>query len=395
MAITDENTVLILGAGSSVPFWMPLGGELMKNIKDQIDFERSHILNQKSNFIETIVNVDTEILTYPIHSALYKRFKNGGGDYFIQISLLASLAELLNKQTSETIDDFIVENPSFSELTKICIASIFMKKLYNPESGKIFHAGLGLNYQTYLLKSLAERNLRQKNNRKERNWVHLLINIVRQGIRQNSVTKQNKIRVISFNYDLILENILDDQFSNTENMEGKDWRDYFEILHPHGKCEPLSDEIDVATDLINEWADGIYVIQESEDEIPDAIKEDRLRAKEIISNAREIYATGFSFAGPNCRLLGLSESKAHKSIKKGGFNRKIYFCNWDGNLGLELSANKYIYKSAEETKVISPGVGKAFKTTGATEVIPQTGTPEKPLGVSDWIKTGVLGEMPG
>ena len=371
----------------------------MKSIKNQINFERNALSKQDNMLIANLVDVDTKILRYPIHCALYKRFEDTYATYSNHVDLLGKLTELLNDQTSETIDDFIVENPSYSELTKICIAAIFIKKLYNSKDGGTFHVPLGLKSQNYLLKQLTERNLRQKSDKdediEERNWVHLLINIVRQGIRQKSVTSENKVKIISFNYDLILENILDNQFSNSENMEGKAWRDYIEILHPHGRCAPLPDEIDNTANLINEWADGIYVIQEDENKIPETIKQDRLRAKEIISTAREIYAAGFSFAGPNCRLLGIADSRAHSPYQSGGFDRKIYYCNWDGNIGLEMSTSRYSHSSEETTKPIFKGIPQTTKTSGSTKVIPQSGTIDRRLGVTDWIKMGVLGEMPG
>ncbi len=41
MAITDENTVLVLGAGVSVSFGLPLGGELINQISSILKIEKS------------------------------------------------------------------------------------------------------------------------------------------------------------------------------------------------------------------------------------------------------------------------------------------------------------------------------------------------------------------
>jgi len=216
-----------------------------------------------------------------------------------------------------------------------------------------------------------------QNATKERNWIHLLINIIRQGIRQGLVTQDNKIQIITFNYDMILEYVLDNQFANTEFLTGKMWQDYIEILHPHGKCDSFPSLAPNTANAIVKWAQGIFVIQENPMGLADEVFLARERAQEWVVSATEIYAAGFSFAGPNCRLLGM-ETKAFKAAK---VYKKIDFCNYDGNLGLSRTVSK-LKVSANS---IHPRV----------EVEEQSGKQGSPLSVVNWIRMGVIGELPG
>lgn len=394
MAITDDNSVLILGAGASVLFEMPLGGQLMEAIRLQIDSERRKLQEVASrnfdrtfgSYLRNAVQRNEGIFSVPIHAAVYLKYSDGHRNEEVsnQNKNLEEMLILLSNQTSETIDDFIVENPSYAELTKICIASVFFKTLYKKAANSI------------VLKSLDHRSF-QKRKRvgevgsvfttdDERNWIHLLINIVRQGIRSGVVSETQKIKIITFNYDVILEKVLEKQFANSEMMNGKNWVDFFEIIHPHGKCNPLPNLTDNAAELIVEWANGIYVIQEHAQNVPKNILNDRELAKNIVKQSHEVYAAGFSFAAPNCRMLGLQEpwNNIKMSNVDGGFNRHFRFCNYDGNYGISRSVKAF------ESNKNSRGTSWTINV-----VDEQAGTTEKPLSIANWIRMGVLGELPG
>ena len=72
--------------------------------------------------------------------------------------------------------------------------------------------------------------------------MHLLINIAREGVRTEAINFENKIKIVTFNYDMVLEYILEKQFSNVSNdliPEGNDWADYIEIAHVHGRFDGM------------------------------------------------------------------------------------------------------------------------------------------------------------
>ena len=307
--------------------------------------------------------------TFPIIGALARTHVHDGqidwAAMDASLSDLKTLEGLLDGQTSETIDDFIVENPSYALHSKIGIASAFMKRCYDNDDRKLS------------VRTFQNRYCSTDRNPSNRNWIHLLINIVRQGIREHEVSAENKIKIITFNYDSILEYVLENQFSNTERRTAH-YSNYIDIIHVHGQCGDLTDT-NLPAKTCLEWAQGIHVVNEPD--VPENVQEAREKAAALVKHAEELYFCGFSFAGPNCRLLGLDSELSARS------NRMISICNYDGNVGISKTVRKY-----EERYPKGSAVNKARCKTGIDEI---AGTRSEPVGVSDWLKIGALGELPG
>jgi len=369
MSITEQNSVLILGAGTSVPHGLALGGDLIGQLEKSIRSEvESTAYRERRNAIKGVLSNAQYFDKYPILRALaYKH----DSEYALNEGLgyLEKLAGLLKNQTSETIDDFIVQNPSYSEFVKIAIAALFMASCYTIQNEQI-HLSVKKFEERLSRQQIKYINERSETHfRRERNWVHLLINIVRHGIKEGRIDKYNKVKIITFNYDCILEYIFEKQFGNIEDPKGtyKNYQDYIDIVHVHGKCGHLEDEIYNPSEAVVEWAAGICVV--NEDPISEEVLVARKKAQSMILNAHRVYAVGFSFSGPNCRLLDLNKLGPYAPT------REINYCNYDGGLGLELMVNKF---ARSRVKIVS-----------------QKGTYEKPLSVVDWFRVGHVGEMPG
>lgn len=368
MAITDSGSVLILGAGVSAPFGLSLGGDMISEVSKAIRKEID-TLNGISNgggssvwqILSSAVYITSEFNKFPIHCTIAKpHFVDSYARKNPEVLLkklvqLESLEKLLDDQTSETIDDFIVENPSYANLTKICIASLFVQSCYDFEA------------EEANVKPFSNRRFPPNSANADRNWVHLLINIVRQGIRSGSVSADNKVTIVTFNYDKILEYILEKQFSNTEASYGH-YSEYVEIIHVHGQCGDLQNALSNRVAAVcRNWAKGIHVV--NEENVPDNIVHNRNLAQIVIGSANEIYCCGFSFSGPNCRLLGLD-------VLSGNAGQVlISYCNYDGNVGISKTVKKL------ENLIVT--------------VEESAGSIDRCLGVSDWLMQGHLGELPG
>ncbi|RNC96789.1 MAG: hypothetical protein ED558_02705 [Oricola sp.] len=379
MTITSEGAVLVVGAGTSVQFGLSLGGDMITSIAGAIESELSTIrlltedrFGVFSSILSDAVNRSEGFKRLPIHGTVGQPFWDTEKSRFEgkaineELNKLRELQQLLTNQTSETIDDFIVENPSYAQLSKQCIAAQFVQSCCEIDrnvSARSFEA--------------------RKTVDGGRNWVHLLINIVRQGIRAGEVSTENKVKIVTFNYDMVLEYVLEQQFSNTERRSAH-WSDYIEIVHVHGQCGSLSELQGHPAKICNEWAAGIHVVNEQD--VPEPVLESRARARELVRSATELYFCGFAFSGPNCRLLNLHQPLAEVE------ERTISFCNYDGNVGVTKIVSSY------ETEVAVPELHEDGRTTvfrsTTTYIEEAAGTPDKPLGVSDWLKLGYLGELP-
>lgn len=380
MSIIDKNSVFIVGAGTSAIFGMPLGSNLIEDIAEQIKVEIKRTITYNSSGQKTgSFDIDIHALKeavygnkryeqYSLASAEYKRVfpgRQNTTDYKV-ISIitenLRQLMVLLSNQTSDTIDDFIVENEAVSELTKIAISTTFIKQLYelNNETNK------------FTLKNLSKRKFEIGRDDKgqphfERNWIHHFINLVRKAVQVGEVSPENKVKVISFNYDNILEHVLHEQFQNT-GYDYDTWDKYIEIVHPHGQCGLLQKTIENPAETAIEWAKGIFVVNEKEGGISEHVKLGRNKAKQWIKSAEKIYSLGFAFSGPNLRLLGLEPDNTRY------FARLISYCNYDGNVGLKRSLSR-------------------FERIDVT-IEPAEGERNAPMTCSDWFTLGYAGELP-
>lgn len=373
MAITDADSVLVLGAGVSAPFGLSLGVEMVTHVSDSIKKEINNLYEQDdfggralSQKLNSAANTIVGFSRFPIHGTVARNHWGESSRTIDREAMNASLdsiiqlEQLLNGQTSETLDDFIIENPSYAYLTKVGIAALFMRSCYKFEGGESE------------IQPFSARHYPPHSEKTFRNWVHLLINIVRQGIRAELVTEGNKIKIITFNYDNILEYILEEQFSNTE-ASYPHCSNYIEIIHVHGECGALIHLRDnQLSQTCLDWANGIHVVNETD--VPEDVAAKRKAAKKWIKSAKELFFCGFSFSGPNCRLSEL------ESPIPGFGERVISFCNYDGNVGISKTVKNYG----------TPPIGLSFTT-----VEEAAGSPSQPLGVSDWIKLGYLGELPG
>ncbi len=384
MAITDSKTVLILGAGVSAPFGLPTGEQLMTNIAEHVN--------------QTVIRTGgaDRLTGHTFHSF-------GNDDVLLQVanesnasalSDLRLLRNLLTNQTSDSIDDFIVMNAELACITKRCIAYEMFLSMYdvfemnNPKP----ISNLSSTAKTYELKNLAQRTLEYAVNHPgftesvtERNWIHRLINLVRLGMREDGpVTSENKIQIITFNYDTILEHVLDKQFSNT--LAGRqnfhNYRDFVDIKHVHGQIGELPENVttqDEVIGLIRSWADGIRVVREPGNPTDD-ITQTRQDACKWIADANEIYACGFAFAQANTDLLGFGPGAPPPLEQEEAYPpqtglQQVHYYNHGNNVGVRMAAERLSSK------------GAAPRTRTVTDSFTEG------QNLSDWIGAGNLGEL--
>jgi hypothetical protein len=347
---------------------MPLGGDLIDDIASRIEAEASACsftdeFGRKGHNWRRAAEWTSgkQWLEHPIYGTVVGSTRDVHGAIYQDKAVdahtqLQRLRDLLRNQTAETIDAFIAENPRISALAKLALAATMLSASYTAPRDQ----------QALRLKTVSARMLtppeKVKDSAPERNWIHLLINIVRHGIDEGQVTAANKVKIVTFNYDMILEHILDQQFSNREEPLSH-YSNYFEILHVHGCLGGLEPQCTDPVRTAIEWSKGVNVVKEKN---PSAeVATARARAKEIIGAAAKVYAIGFSFAGPNCRLLGLEQEPER--------TRTLTYCNYDGNRGIQASASRYFLgRSVEE----------------------RAGEWSRPLSATNFIRAGFLGEPP-
>lgn len=388
MSITNPSSVFIVGAGASSDFGLPLGGPLLSEVRDELLFQVNEMEEdlfrqpKRDGLIWARLNQKRErtgyaTSDYPIWMWLKDNnekeedehhIHNGNAKYFRRIaSKLISVAELLDEQTSETIDDFIAMNPDTADIVKLAIACVFYRIIFDIRGNVATLRSLGARH-------LEVRSYNLKKSISRRNWVHLLINIVRHAVYNRGLDNGQKIRIINFNYDGILESILDTQFGNTGHPF-KPWNEYIEIVHPHGWMGDVPETCLDMKAAVEQWASAINVVNELKPN--DDVIVARETAAKWIREASEIYMAGFALSVPNAKMLDLGSAKCTQ-------DQEWHIHNYNGSPGLVYSAKVY------------GRVGSPVSTwPGAIKVSFEGGSNETPMTIANWFQIGIPGEMPG
>ncbi len=248
-----KNTVLILGAGASMPFGFPSGIGLRNEILKHLGV--STAANWKHDFKHSygILKEDTE--------KFYNSYLKCGG---------------------LSIDSFIENRPEFEELGKLCIAKVLISKegsqnLFNMEDNTD-------HWYSYLVSKL---NIKEK-------------------------FGLNNLSIITFNYDRSLEHYLFNTLKENNNIDDdKKCADLFNqinFVHVYGQLGYLTWQ--------NEINNCGYNMDTNKHKIQNAAEEIKLifdrtqnsatfdKAKNLIMDAKLIVFLGFGFDKTNLERLG-------------------------------------------------------------------------------------------
>ena len=390
----SDDVVIIIGAGASVPFGLPTGLDLIDLVQMRLIMEAKSLSDLKKIGVEDINDLyEAKMQRAPIYCAYNEIFsfddnkniengKNINFNFGEAINFLRENASWLNSQVSDSIDDLIRYNRDKARLLKICIVFELLNRTHSLED------------MTYISKDFKLRNINQVNkfgttkkdekggNITLRNWIHNFINVVRNNFIGNwklvanweKFKENNKIKIITFNYDGILEEILSKNWASIESKL-PNWKNIFEIIHPHGSIV-FRDKIELLElpRYLSINAEKIAVIHDTH--VREEIRNSRSRTKEIIFNSNEIFSIGFAFAAMNCKLLGLDNWQANNKVNT------IHYINFDGNKGLKIRVSN-LERDFNEFDVDFGVAADAWE-------------PDKNqfLQITDALMGGFLGEMP-
>jgi hypothetical protein len=375
LSLVYERAVVVVGAGASVPFGAPDGLKLMDRIEATL---KSNQRKMESLAESKPFQINLRDLS-PIYWAWHDGKDNQVASPHAAAAEYMDLANWLSKQTSDSIDDVIRHNPKYADRLRVCIVYELLQVTHAKDRN-----------EAYVPRNLETRSI-EVGGQPQRNWIHRLINVARAAMieaRQNGWPANPKVKIVSFNYDSILERVLDKKWDDVESEFG-DWRDVFEIYHPHGRIpipiEPI--RRDQLVTYLRDGASGIAVVHD--EAVCSEIEADRHSAKACCQSATNIYAMGFAFAPLNCELLGLNNplyvdpddmGEQHYPSK-----RKVHYINYDGSDGLNRRVEKMTeYDEEDNTRSQAP--------TELYPTMPSIGKTN--VEITDAILARFLGEMP-
>lgn len=273
-----KETVLVLGAGASMPYGFPSGQGL----------------------VDLICNVSPDI-----KRILEEIVKN-------DIKLATNFIEDLKKADPDSIDDFLEHRPEFQEVGKAAIALIL----------------LPLENEHNLISKWMNDRLGNRKPQLGEHWYKHLFNLLRSPFEDFG---KNKLSIITFNYDRSLEHFL---FSTLQKSYGKSDKECaeklnaIEIIHVYGQLSFLPWEA-VGGEKVEFGACGkkpddrekrilahhamnfIKTMSEGfEEKDPDIAK-----ARQLMAKAQNIFFLGFGFHPRNLEILGMKSLRSDKSIR--------------------------------------------------------------------------------
>lgn len=252
-----KPTLLVLGAGASMPYGFPSGSGLRKQICDASTGHTNHL-------------VELLVMNCRVSS-----------------NDVVDFAKCFMQSRIASIDSFLSRRPEYSEMGKAAIAALLIPK----------------EIETQFDSEISD------------DWYFALWNALVSDVSELEQLAANKIRIITFNYDRSLERYLHTAIKNTfPNVSEEDALkslSYFNIQHVYGSLGKYGLENNQDTRAytaklnslsLNVATKGLKVIPEARDD--DSIFNE---AKEAFKWAENVCFLGFGYDSLNVKRLGFKE----------------------------------------------------------------------------------------
>jgi len=269
-----EETVLVLGAGASMPFGFPSGRDLISKI---CEFFKKDIESRK----------------------LILRISSSNP---FAVEHAESFVSKLSQTPNVSIDEFLRNRPDFWEIGKIGIAAVLLER-EDPDIAA----------------------------RVENNWYGLLFRELRKGASTFKDVLENKLSIITYNYDRLFEYLLSTYLRDSYDLTNSDCSLIFspgsskiQIIHLHGKTGDFEYQTNssnyarydmkLSSNKILRASSQIKIVHENIDK-----NQSFKQAHVALRYAKRIYFLGFGFDDRNLeRLLPDSIRHIGKSAKVRG-----------------------------------------------------------------------------
>lgn len=263
-------TVLILGAGASKPYGLPLGFELRDEVlRASEDFPHAAVLRERGT----------------------KRSEFG------------EFAQDLATSGFSSVDAFLEQRPVWTTIGKAAMALCLLSSEYRA-SERLFPPTQPADHWYQVLWSQI----------KARSW---------------TAFKHQPLTIVTFNYDRSLECYLARVLSNNYRIKPETAASALPIIHVHGSLgnyddvafgKPISDEI------LDAACESIRVVHET-----DVVQSEFALARKRIAGAERVLFVGFGYLDANMRKLGFDGAHDVKDVAKllMGTHKGIKSQAWD------------------------------------------------------------------
>ena len=282
----NTPTVLVLGAGASYPYGFPTGGGL----KDKIT---QHVLKNGPR---------PRLLLPEFHGRPTEEFRTA-----------------LLRSGRSSVDMFLEGRPDLMDIGKAAIANALLP--CETTSG-LFDVWARIRHGDISKEKHSEVRAAQVPG----NWYEFLFNKMTESVPYESI-QENKLSIVTFNYDRSIEHYLLTALKNTYNKTSEEigsLLSHFEIIHVHGSLGKLpwqagqkdGEVVNYGGETVENdvrlAAKSIKILHEGKTD-----SKEFTRARTLIKMAKRTHFLGFGFHSTNLQRLGLSEL-SHGQFTGGG-----------------------------------------------------------------------------
>ena len=323
------QTTVILGAGASADFDLPLGDGLLDLAEEQlVGFKRKFEAHQERspgwqwNHLHDLFYQDL------VKKALVKTLERSQSN---SVGPLFELITVIQRTSAYSIDTLALENPEYLEICKTLASGILTSKI---------QGNLQIDRTGTEIWNFAERKITNSFSQgQQANWIHLFTSMMRNAYTQN---REKRYKVISFNYDKIFEMTLR-RVWGVSTRELIDIDEFVEFTYPHGLIDWTIDTS--SRSRFSYDSSHIEFAHNKSDKTSFDL------AREFIADATDIISLGFSFAPENIDSLGLKESVELLTTEP-----TLIYQNFDGNLGVNRRVNELPVEAIEFRGPISQAI---------------------------------------
>jgi len=194
------KTVVILGAGASADFGLPLGGALFDQASSTISsLIRDWKYRANEDAFWSFNRAVSFVRTNDVYKALLPHMygTDASGQQNIGIHRFEEILAAMNSAPAYSLDTFALEFPDHADVVRTLTADLIIrsikKQIARDERGKEIR-----NFDTRLVDHLINSDKRVYN------WIHLFCSMVRNELTADA---ESRYGIISFNYDRLFEKV--------------------------------------------------------------------------------------------------------------------------------------------------------------------------------------------
>lgn len=325
-----KQTTVILGAGASADFGLPLGDGLL-------DIAEEQLASFKSKFEEyTERRPDWQwaglrdfFYDDPVKKALVKTLEESRSK---SVKPLFDLINVIQRTSAYSIDTLALENSEYLEICKTLASGILTSSIQ--ENIHIDQTGTE-NWKFDQRKIYNSKSQDQT----QANWIHLFTSMMRNAYTQN---RSKRYKFISFNYDKLFEMTLR-RVWDVSTRKLIDIDSFVEFTYPHGLIDWTVD-----TSGRSHFSYDSSQIEFAHNKTD---KNSFDLARDFIAETTDIISLGFSFAPENIDSLGLRLSDGLSVTQP-----TLIYQNYDGNQGVNRRVSELPVDAVEFRGPISQAI---------------------------------------